>query len=107
MGPLVRCVVTSLLVTATGKYIRVRLGESHVYGLLDSGSTVSVIHPRVLGRLLKQDTFRSDDEDPLVEGPFEDRLVGRAVNGITEATQEPSWGSTLFGTSESLSEVYS
>ena len=35
--------------TAVGKYLRVLLGETHIYGLLDSGSNVSVIHPRVLG----------------------------------------------------------
>ena len=80
-GPSCRVCSNKPTGTATGKYIRVRLGESHVYGLLDSGSTVTVIHPRALRRLLKQDTFRADDEDPLVEGPFEDHLVGRAVNG--------------------------
>jgi len=55
------------------------LGVIKLKGLLDSGSNITLMHPRVVNRLKHEDLFASDSATA-IRGPFESKLFAKAVN---------------------------
>ena len=77
--PCIRCAATQAHEVGHDRFIEVYLGVVPLNGLLDSGSNVTLMHPRVVTRLKREEIFAESDSTAL-RGPFHSRLFAKAVN---------------------------